>query len=83
MLASYGDPAAMVQRISSTPVPKCTTGCPIIDAVLRGGIACGGITELVGKSHRHGPVAACAYPLLWMPLPCLCLSAHTGACTGT
>ncbi|GBG62036.1 hypothetical protein CBR_g28512 [Chara braunii] len=29
---------------------KCTVGCPILDAHLRGGIPCGSVTELVGES---------------------------------
>lgn len=29
---------------------KCTLGCPVLDAFLRGGIPCGAITELVGES---------------------------------
>lgn len=36
------------RKLTAAPVQKCTTGCPIIDAVLRGGVPCGTITELVG-----------------------------------
>lgn len=29
---------------------KCTFGCPLLDRLLRGGIGCGSVTELVGQS---------------------------------
>ncbi len=35
-------------RYLCSPTPKCTSGCPRIDAMLRGGVPCGSITEIAG-----------------------------------
>jgi DNA-repair protein XRCC3 len=34
--------------------PKCTCGCPELDALLRGGVPCGAITELCGEHSCSG-----------------------------
>ncbi|KAJ4958557.1 hypothetical protein NE237_025668 [Protea cynaroides] len=47
---------------------KCTTGCPIIDRVLSGGIPCNSITELVGESGC-GKTQLCLQLLLSAQLP--------------
>ena len=35
------------------PQSKISVGCELLDAFLRGGIPCGSITELVGKSQTR------------------------------
>jgi hypothetical protein len=51
--------ADMKRRLlAPAPAQKCTLGDPGLDALLRGGVPCGSITELVGELDVR-IVAAC------------------------
>ena len=45
------------RKLVDTYACKCTLGCPLLDKLLRGGISCGSVTELVGQN-------VAAFPLL-------------------
>ena len=44
------NPSALLQHPLPTRTTKCTTGCPILDSFLHGGIPCNSITEIVAES---------------------------------
>ncbi|XP_047328032.1 DNA repair protein XRCC3 homolog [Impatiens glandulifera] len=47
---------------------KCTTGCPILDRFLAGGLSCNSLTELVGESSS-GKTQICLQLLISAQLP--------------
>ncbi|WCJ42334.1 DNA repair and recombination protein RadA [Euphorbia peplus] len=50
------------------PAPKCTLGCPVLDACLNGGIPCNSITEIVAESGS-GKTQLCLQLSLCAQLP--------------
>lgn len=50
------------------PTQRCTTSCPVLDGLLRGGVAVGRLTELCGES-TSAKTALCLQLLLAAQLP--------------
>ncbi|XVF47703.1 hypothetical protein PTKIN_Ptkin03bG0132000 [Pterospermum kingtungense] len=56
------------QNLLEITTQKCTTGCPILDRLLRGGIPCDSITEIVAESGS-GKTQICLQLSLLAQLP--------------
>ncbi|EOY31825.1 hypothetical protein QUC31_019641 [Theobroma cacao] len=56
------------QNLLQSTTQKCTTGCPILDRLLRGGIPCDSITEIVAESGS-GKTQICLQLSLHAQLP--------------
>ncbi|OMO61332.1 hypothetical protein CCACVL1_23600 [Corchorus capsularis] len=56
------------QNLLQLTTQKCTTGCPILDGLLRGGIPCNSITEIVAESGS-GKTQICLQLSLHAQLP--------------
>lgn len=56
------------RKLASIASAKCTSGCRLLDRLLRGGIACGNITELVGEASA-GKTQACLQLLVTCQWP--------------
>ena len=48
------------RRLLAGSTPRCTLGCPLLDKLLRGGITCGSVTELVGEPAALDDIAGIA-----------------------
>ncbi|OMO65796.1 hypothetical protein COLO4_30985 [Corchorus olitorius] len=56
------------QNLLQLTTQKCTTGCPILDGLLRGGIPCNSVTEIVAESGS-GKTQMCLQLSLHAQLP--------------
>ncbi|MQL81399.1 hypothetical protein Taro_013875 [Colocasia esculenta] len=56
------------QNLLELPGQKCTVGCPLLDALLGGGLPCGSVTEIAGEAGA-GKTQLCLQLALCAALP--------------
>lgn len=52
------------RKLIDTYARKCTLGSTLLDKLLRGGIGCGGVTELVGQTTAALPLLSSTFVVL-------------------